>query len=148
MQFSLLKIAFKIGLLTTGAIVLYEISDQLLTYHYFSYSYYNAAIAVAALITGIVLTHRYYKSKNEASGVEQDPLELLTMKELQIMALICAGKSNKEIADLNYVELSTVKTHINNIYCKLGVKNRREAIAVYHHRPLQSKSTLSPPAVI
>ena len=44
------------------------------------------------------------------------------------------GKSNKDIAAENFVELSTVKTHINNIYAKLGVNSRREAIKVYTSR--------------
>jgi len=60
--------------------------------------------------------------------------------------LINEGKSNKEIAALHFVEVSTVKTHINNLYNKLGVSNRKVAAEVYHkyHQPL--KSTLSPPA--
>ena len=53
--------------------------------------------------------------------------EILTQKEQEIFTLIKEGKSNKEIASALFVELSTVKSHINNIYSKLGVSNRREA---------------------
>jgi DNA-binding CsgD family transcriptional regulator len=120
----------------------------LLTYHYFNYSWFSAAIAVIALATGVVLTHSYYKDQNMPGNACSSPVESLTAKELQIMELISLRKSNKEIAELNFVELSTVKTHINNIYCKLGAKNRKEAISTYYQCVFQQKSTLSPPAVI
>ena len=53
---------------------------------------------------------------------------LLSSREIEVLRLISAGKSNKEIASTLYVALSTVKTHINNIYKILEVKNRREVI--------------------
>lgn len=53
--------------------------------------------------------------------------ELLTQKEKEILLLISQGKSNKEIASSLFVELSTVKTHINKIYSKIGASNRKEA---------------------
>lgn len=51
----------------------------------------------------------------------------LTKKEEEILEFIKTGKSNKEIASALFIELSTVKTHINKIYSKLGIKNRKEA---------------------
>ena len=53
----------------------------------------------------------------------------LTQKEEEILHLICAKKSNKEIAAELYVEVSTVKTHINKIYSKLEISDRKSAIA-------------------
>ena len=50
-----------------------------------------------------------------------------TNQEEKILLLIQAGKSNKEIAATLFIGLSTVKTHINKLYAKLGVKNRTEA---------------------
>jgi len=50
-----------------------------------------------------------------------------TNQEEKILLLIQAGKSNKEIAATLFIGLSTVKTHINKLYAKLGVKNRAEA---------------------
>ena len=54
--------------------------------------------------------------------------DILTQKEKQILQLIGEGKSNKEIASQLFVELSTVKTHINKLYSKIGASNRKEAI--------------------
>jgi len=55
--------------------------------------------------------------------------ESLSERELEVLALIAAGKSNKEIAARLFVSTSTVKTHINNLYCKLGAAARPQAIA-------------------
>lgn len=52
----------------------------------------------------------------------------LTNQEIKILELIQQGKSNKEIASDLYIELSTVKSHINKLYAKLNVKSRKEAI--------------------
>ncbi len=54
----------------------------------------------------------------------------LTQKEEEILKLIHSGKSNKDIATELFVELSTIKTHINKLYSKLGVDNRKAAQAL------------------
>ena len=46
-----------------------------------------------------------------------------------MLRLIAEGCTNQEIADRLVVALSTVKTHINNIYGKLGVQSRTQALA-------------------
>jgi DNA-binding CsgD family transcriptional regulator len=50
----------------------------------------------------------------------------LSQRERDIVGLILSGKSNKEVALALNIELSTVKTHVNNIYAKLRVNNRRD----------------------
>jgi DNA-binding CsgD family transcriptional regulator len=50
----------------------------------------------------------------------------ITKREQEIMALIMEGKSNKEIADLLYISLSTVKNHIYNLFRKLEVTSRAQ----------------------
>ena len=56
-------------------------------------------------------------------------VEPLSERELEILALIARGASNKEIADRLYIGVSTVKKHINHIYGKLNVDSRSRAIA-------------------
>lgn len=56
------------------------------------------------------------------------PGSVLTPRELQVLEYIVAGKSNREIAESLYIEEKTVKNHISNIYSKLHLKNRYEAI--------------------
>ena len=55
------------------------------------------------------------------------PSEALTATELQILRLLCADRSNAEIAQLMDIKLPTVKTHVSHILDKLDVKRRAEA---------------------
>ncbi|WP_170311486.1 helix-turn-helix transcriptional regulator [Vallitalea okinawensis] len=52
----------------------------------------------------------------------------LTERESEVLALIALGKSNKDIAQTLLVSVSTVKTHVLNIYGKLGVNKRIQAV--------------------
>ena len=143
----LLRISIRIGLITAVVILLYEFTNLFLIYHYFKYEYYLAGIAIIALVTGIILTNRYHRQQT-ADLANNNPLDGLTAKELHILELIAGGKSNKEIASANYIEISTVKTHINNLFFKLSVKNRKDAAKVYQQYLENQKSTFSPPARI
>ena len=67
------------------------------------------------------------------SGERSEPTsvtEPLSERELDILRLIATGRSNQEIAEVLVVAVSTVKTHINNLYGKLGTNRRTEAIAI------------------
>ena len=57
-------------------------------------------------------------------------VESLNERELQVLRLIAQGLSNREIADQLVLALSTVKSHINNVYGKLGAKSRTQAVAL------------------
>jgi len=63
------------------------------------------------------------KQKNETNLLNQ-----LTQREYEVLKLIMDGFSNKQIAERLFIAVSTVKTHINNIYKILEVENRREVI--------------------
>lgn len=54
----------------------------------------------------------------------------LTERERQVLGLVIQGLSNEDIAQRLIVSRSTVKFHISNIFSKLGVENRAEAVAV------------------
>lgn len=60
----------------------------------------------------------------------QPLIEPLSERELEVLQLIAAGLSNQEIADRLVIAPGTVKRHINNIYGKLQVASRTQAIAV------------------
>ncbi len=54
-------------------------------------------------------------------------IEPLTKREREILALLATGLSNQEIADRTYISEATTRTHVGNIFGKLGVNNRVEA---------------------
>jgi LuxR family maltose regulon positive regulatory protein len=66
------------------------------------------------------------------SSPMQSLIEPLSERELDVLRLICAGKSNQEIADELFIALDTVKRHANNIYGKLSVRRRAQAINEAH----------------
>jgi LuxR family maltose regulon positive regulatory protein len=63
---------------------------------------------------------------HQSTGEMLDPL---TARELEIVRLICAGHSGPEIASELVLAYNTVRKHISNIYSKLGVRSRTQAIA-------------------
>jgi ATP/maltotriose-dependent transcriptional regulator MalT len=56
------------------------------------------------------------------------PLEPLSERELEVLTLLASGRTNAEIARELFVALGTVKSHVNNIYRKLGASNRAGAV--------------------
>jgi LuxR family maltose regulon positive regulatory protein len=57
-------------------------------------------------------------------------VEPLSERELEVLRLVAEGLSNGEIAGKLYISLSTVKGHTSNIFGKLGVKNRTQAVVL------------------
>jgi LuxR family maltose regulon positive regulatory protein len=65
----------------------------------------------------------------EAPSADERLREPPSERELEVLALIATGNSNGEIARKLYVSTSTVKTHINRLYHKLGARSRTQAVA-------------------
>ena len=61
-------------------------------------------------------------------GSREGPFPSLTDRELEILQLIAAGRSNGEIAGLLVVSDKTVRNHVSNVFDKLGVWTRAQAI--------------------
>jgi LuxR family maltose regulon positive regulatory protein len=69
------------------------------------------------------------ESLTPPQAAAQPLAEPLSERELEVLGLIAAGLTNPEIAGRLFIAKGTVKRHINNIYGKLQVRHRTEAIA-------------------
>ncbi len=69
------------------------------------------------------------KNLHPSSLILQPLVEPLTQRELEVLHLIAAGLNNRAIAEELVITVGTLKRHISNIYGKLGVTNRVQAVA-------------------
>ena len=67
---------------------------------------------------------------------DRSSADLLTAREREVLLLVAAGRSNREIAEQLYVSAKTVSVHVSNILAKLSVRSRTEAAAVARRRGL------------
>ena len=76
--------------------------------------------------TQILIEDLQKKANEKTSQFEEKRLELST-RQKEVFDLILKDKSNKEITATLNIEMSTLKTHINQIYKILDIKSRKEA---------------------
>ena len=70
-------------------------------------------------------------SQTESSLVAKDQLLAevgISQREFEVLELIAEGCTNQEIADRLFISLNTVKTHSSNLFAKLDVKRRTQAV--------------------
>lgn len=84
------------------------------------------------------------RTRAACAGSSARLIEPLTQRELEILALLCDGASNSEIGARVGVALPTVKFHVYQIFGKLGVLRRTQAVAVAIHLQLVRTDWLQP----
>jgi DNA-binding NarL/FixJ family response regulator len=63
-------------------------------------------------------------------------IDKLTLREREVLTLLARGLSTQEIAEALFISMSTVRNHVQNIFDKLGVHSRPEAIAYAYQNGL------------
>jgi DNA-binding CsgD family transcriptional regulator len=113
---------------------------KIMQYHFFtrdlSIEFYLGLLAILFTAIGIWVGLKITKprrvstpdSLNFEPDVEMVRSLNVSKRELDVLELMSAGLSNQEIADKLFVSLNTVKTHSSNIFTKLDVKRRTQAI--------------------
>lgn len=108
--------------------------------HDLSMEFYVTLVALLftgiGLWVGIKLRKSSTTSSEETEKQEQDsvPKEQLlarigiSQREFEVLELIAEGCTNQEIADRLFISLNTVKTHSSNLFAKLDVKRRTQAV--------------------
>lgn len=117
---------------------------------------YAGSIALVFLLVGIWLSRKMFAPKKEISVVEKETIiekekiiekEIfitaptvftlnekaladadISSRELEVLQLVAKGLSNQEIADTLFLSVSTIKTHIANLFFKLDVTRRTQAV--------------------
>jgi LuxR family maltose regulon positive regulatory protein len=73
---------------------------------------------------------RAERTPSPLSTLDSEALtEPLSERELQVLRLVANGLSNREVSQALFVTVGTVKKHLNNVFGKLGVKSRTQAVA-------------------
>lgn len=71
-----------------------------------------------------------------AGGGEPEPPDGMTPREAEVLVLIAEGMSNAEIARSLHISQATVKSHINNLFAKAGLRDRAQAVRYAYVRGL------------
>lgn len=131
------------GLVLGALLLLIQYAQYRLVLIQHAESLYVALIAAiccgAGIWAGINLTRRFQArgetegtSRHEPKGPIADNNAAaqwsITARELEVLTLMARGLSNQEIAAHLFLSLNTVKTHVSNIFSKLDVQRRTQAI--------------------
>ncbi|MBL4710629.1 MAG: response regulator transcription factor [Flavobacteriales bacterium] len=109
---------------------------------YFEYSYtiksftqelYTGLIAVFFMAFGVWVTLKWVKTNKTAAKTVQSNQEVqlsleISDREMQVLISLAEGLSNKEIAEKLFLSESTIKTHCSNLFSKLNVNRRTQAV--------------------
>lgn len=83
-------------------------------------------------------------SEPELPAAAPEPPDGLTTREVEVLVLIAEGMTNQEIARAMHVSTATVKTHINNLFAKTGLKDRAQAVRYAYGHGLAKPPTARP----
>ncbi|MBT1709706.1 response regulator transcription factor [Fulvivirgaceae bacterium PWU5] len=118
-------------------ILLLKLLEYQLFVHVLSLEFYLAVIAVLCTTLGVWAGIRLTRQRKATAGppsaifqrnAKAFETNSLSKRELEVLELMARGLSNQEIADALFVSLNTVKTHAANLFVKLDVRRRTQAI--------------------
>ena len=109
---------------------------QWLEYQYFvrvfSTEIYIVLIATMFMVFGIWVGNRLTSGGASTEGFQKNSEAIdylgISGREYEVLELLAKGHSNKEIADSLFVSPNTIKTHLGNLYGKLEVSRRTQAV--------------------
>lgn len=128
------KSIFLYGLALASLVALLKFVEYRLFVHDLSLEFYVGVVAVLFTALGVWVGLRLTRKKVIIASpdfkMDQDALDRLGLskRELEVLELISSGLSNQGIADKLFVSINTVKTHSSNLFQKLEVSRRTQAI--------------------
>lgn len=124
----------RFGLIIAALLILFQLSKVSLMVPDISQDLIIGLIGAAFIGFGIYLGFNFRKVKLVEVDIpaEIDTRQIeslgLTERELEVLQLISAGYSNVEIGECLFLSESTIKTHVSNLFVKLDVKRRTQAV--------------------
>ncbi|MGH1386018.1 response regulator transcription factor [Kordia sp.] len=126
------KTIFIFGVLIIALLALLQLSQYSLISKNTSIEYIIGGIAIVFFFVGLYINKRKNTAQSVVPTPEIDTKKIedlgLSKREYEVLCKLAKGHSNKEIASLLFVSESTIKTHVSNVYTKLDVKRRTQAI--------------------
>lgn len=120
------------GILIAAILSLFQLSKYSIISGNSSLEFTIASIAICFFCIGLYLNKRATKKVNPSITTEIDSEKIKTLgiskREYEVLCEIAKGYSNKEIAERLFISESTIKSHVSNLYVKLDVKRRTQAI--------------------
>lgn len=130
------------GILICALLILFQLARFQSFRSGFKIELWIAVFSILFFIIGIILSRKLFKPKpqiiekeiftNADKPFEADSSQLLKLgiskREYEILQLINEGLSNQQIADKLFVSENTIKKHVSNLFFKMDVERRTEAI--------------------
>ncbi|GAB5522521.1 MAG: hypothetical protein Roseis2KO_03930 [Roseivirga sp.] len=132
----MLKTVLRFGLIALALLILFQLSNLSLVIPSIPADTVIGITAVILVALGIYLGGNIKKDKvvkvEVAAPTEIDEERIqnlgISQRELEVLQLVSTGLSNHEIGEKLFVSESTIKTHVSNLFVKLDVKRRTQAV--------------------
>ncbi len=135
------QIVIGFGLLIFSLLVLFRLADYTQFRLHYGMEIWIAVFSVLFFVIGVILSRKMFQKEvikekqvivEVPANNEIDPQQLtklgLSKREYEILQLITEGLSNQQIAGKLYISENTIKKHISNLFIKLDVERRTEAV--------------------
>lgn len=130
----MVKTALRFGLIIIALLILFQLSNASLFIPDIPADAIIGLTAVVLIALGIYLGGNIKKPKiievKPTLVKDEEKIKLLgiSARELEVLQLISDGLSNQEIGEKLFISESTIKTHVSNLFVKLDVKRRTQAV--------------------